>query len=363
MRLLGYFLLFFLVRSSLAAAIFVVAPYGNDQNKGTEQEPWRTVQHAADQAMPGSTVYIRNGTYKEQVHFTVGGNHEEGSITFASYPKERAVISGSLSLHDKSYVCIQGIEVCDGALGIEVSGKGEHVDLVDNVIHEVRHGRGIGVKGTVSHVRIQGNEVYDCKTGLSLADGVEYFVVSQNYVHDITYTGISLSDGTKHGICKLNKVIRTQGDGIGINEAHHVMVSQNEVGNCGVGIGLSGKTVEEIVVLKNEIHDNQKSGVALADGVHHATFTKNKILRNDASHKRNGEIHIQGSSDNNFFENTIRPNQQHLIIHAGKGQNQFNQNTYLTERESSIWIWNGIEHAGFQEFQEETGQESQAYFY
>ena len=52
---------------------FYVATTGNDSNLGTQTAPWRTVQHAADTARAGSTVYVRGGIYEELVSINVSG--------------------------------------------------------------------------------------------------------------------------------------------------------------------------------------------------------------------------------------------------------------------------------------------------
>ena len=53
---------------------YYVAPDGDDANPGTESEPWRSIQHAAGQAVPGSTVFVRGGTYRERVDVLVSGS-------------------------------------------------------------------------------------------------------------------------------------------------------------------------------------------------------------------------------------------------------------------------------------------------
>ena len=45
-----------------ASAIYYVTPDGDDANPGTESQPWRTIQKAADTLVAGDTVYIRAGT-------------------------------------------------------------------------------------------------------------------------------------------------------------------------------------------------------------------------------------------------------------------------------------------------------------
>ena len=53
--------------SAAGGTTYYVAPSGNDSNPGTIAQPWRTIQKAADTMVAGDTVYIRAGTFPEQV--------------------------------------------------------------------------------------------------------------------------------------------------------------------------------------------------------------------------------------------------------------------------------------------------------
>jgi len=76
-------------------AYFVDSARGDDTNRGSKQEPWRTVNHALRHVPPGGTLYLRGGTYYE--HVVVPTSGEEGKpITIRSYPRELAVIDGGL---------------------------------------------------------------------------------------------------------------------------------------------------------------------------------------------------------------------------------------------------------------------------
>ncbi len=76
------------------SALFV-SPDGNDTNDGrSPRSAFATVQRAADLAMPGDTIYLRAGTYREAVRPARSGTAGM-PITFASYPGERAVINGA----------------------------------------------------------------------------------------------------------------------------------------------------------------------------------------------------------------------------------------------------------------------------
>jgi Protein of unknown function (DUF1565) len=61
---------------------FYVSMTGADSNPGTQTEPWRTVQHAADTVRAGSTVNVRGGVYEELVSIKASGNATDGFITF-----------------------------------------------------------------------------------------------------------------------------------------------------------------------------------------------------------------------------------------------------------------------------------------
>ena len=75
--------------------LFVDARRGDDQSDGTKASPWRSVQHALTQLKAGDTLYLRGGTYYENVHAALCAQRD-APITVRSYPGEQAVIDGGL---------------------------------------------------------------------------------------------------------------------------------------------------------------------------------------------------------------------------------------------------------------------------
>ena len=74
---------------------FVAAQAGDDANDGSEQKPWRSIQHAVKQLQPGETLVVRGGTYHEHVVVTAVGTVEK-PVTIRGYPGELAVLDGGL---------------------------------------------------------------------------------------------------------------------------------------------------------------------------------------------------------------------------------------------------------------------------
>ena len=82
---------------------YYVSPDGSDENAGTEEAPFATIQKARDtirelEVLPegGVTVYLRGGEYyqDESITFTPEDSGEIGKpIVYASYPGEEAVIT------------------------------------------------------------------------------------------------------------------------------------------------------------------------------------------------------------------------------------------------------------------------------
>src|SRR6201999_2172246 len=126
-----------------------------DGNVGSSGSPWKTVQHAADTAKAGDTVFVHGGVYNEHVTFSKSGNSANGFITFASAPGELATLDGTgldipqhmwglATFSNASYVVLEGFEIRnyttattkDVPIGIFVTGAGSSVQLINNSVHD-----------------------------------------------------------------------------------------------------------------------------------------------------------------------------------------------------------------------------------
>jgi pectin methylesterase-like acyl-CoA thioesterase len=93
------------------ASMYVVdqaAPGAADTNPGTEDKPFKTVQHAADVAQPGDTIYVMAGKYDERVRVKTSGT-EGKPIAFVARPRRAAVVRG-FDL-EAGYIRVEGFEI------------------------------------------------------------------------------------------------------------------------------------------------------------------------------------------------------------------------------------------------------------
>jgi hypothetical protein len=359
-------------------ATFYVSTSGDDASAGTEAKPWRTVQHAADTARAGSTVNVRGGIYGERVSINVSGNASDGYITFRSYPGETAVLdaghlvpegrSGVLTIHNKSYVRIEGLEIRNyrtaehrlAPLGISVMGAGSHIELLHNNVHHIEqnfqgrdapgrggNGFGIAVYGTdantsISELVIDGNEVHHLKTGSSeslvVNGNVTNFRITHNIVHDNNNIGIDVIgfertapnpavDQARDGVVSGNLVynITSRGnpaygnvqdsDGIYVDGGTRVLIERNVMHDVDFGIELAsehkGRATSYITARNNLIYHANTAGVSIGGydpergRTEHCTVINNTLYDNDTGGTGSGEFQMQYNMADDVFKNNI----------------------------------------------------------
>ncbi len=71
-----------------------VATTGDDAANGAADAPLRTIQAAANQAMPGDTITVHEGIYRERIDPPRGGESDEKRITYQAAPGANVTIKG-----------------------------------------------------------------------------------------------------------------------------------------------------------------------------------------------------------------------------------------------------------------------------
>lgn len=316
--------LFLLLAGPLLAGDFYVSTKGADTNPGTIDQPWRTIQKAAETLAPGDTAWVRGGRYRERVTLKVSGAPDQW-VTLRAYQNEKPVIDGAglrvptdeegygglVQIEDQSYVRVQGFEIRNFRAtkgnrvpsGVFIVGECEHIEIRDNRIHQISYRSkdgnafGLAVYGTsaskaISRVIIDNNEIDHCQLGnsesLTLNGNVVDCEVTNNRVHDNDNIGIVFigyegtcpdpaKDRARDSICRGNTVwnIRSYGNpaygknysagGIYVDGGANILIEKNLVRHCDIGVELASehasRTTSGVELRENIIRNNRIGGL------------------------------------------------------------------------------------------------------
>jgi predicted outer membrane repeat protein len=149
-------------------------PEASDENPGTANLPWLTIQHALDFALAGDSVVIRQGIYQESLITQNNGNETEGHIVFAGFPDEAVIIDGSVSSNN---------------LGFRIENdyqKFYNITISNWPI------TGIWITGS-SHTELHYLEVHDVIYGIGISGGAHDFLINATIVHHFDLYGFDAS--------------------------------------------------------------------------------------------------------------------------------------------------------------------------
>jgi len=346
-----------------------VATDGDDSGSGSQDDPWATLQHAADSVAPGATVYVREGTYPQRVEFQVSG--EPGrAITFAPALGETVVLEGStleapagrsavIEIDSQRYITIEGFEITGYGsaesghvpMGILVTGAADHIRLAGTFIHDMgttfpgRNGgdaHGIGVFGStadhpIDEVEIVGNELANLTLGSSEAlvvnGNVKDFLIEGNRVHDANNIGIDVIgfegtapdptvDQARDGIVRGNTVwnIDSYGnpaygqersaDGIYVDGGRDVVVEANVIHDVNIGIEVAsehgGRSTRNVTARNNLVYDSTTIGIAIGGYDRRRGSTEDCVIVNNTVVNTDGpELLVQFDTRGNLISNNV----------------------------------------------------------
>jgi hypothetical protein len=184
-RIISLLIFAVLTWSSLARATcappaeYVDASAGNDANLGTSGSPFKTINHALLSAVPGSVIFVNNGTYHENVTITHGGSSFGCPLILQSTNPLGAAVD-TFYVNSTSYVTIEGFSVSNQTaaatpygFGVYIDGGSFAIDVIDNYIHELCHD-GIFQESSVGGFNLfSGNKVYKAQmSGININGNV-----------------------------------------------------------------------------------------------------------------------------------------------------------------------------------------------
>ncbi len=280
-------------------ATYHVAPLGSDAQAGTAQQPWLTMQHAAEQVKAGDTVLLHGGRYtlKERVRLKASGT-ADAWITFAAAPGEKPILDassvrpanegeagwfGAVTIEGPSYVRLVDLEVRNSYFaGIIVRGPSHHIDIAGCTV-DMTFAPGIGAwnctdlrvigcevtNANTQKMRLYGDPKQECPHEAISIAGVNRFEAAWNHVHHCEKEGIDVKEISRNGVVHHNYVHDMPRQGLytdawfGVLE--NVEFASNVVHDCEWGLVISvedrASQLRGARVHHNLLYRNRASGI------------------------------------------------------------------------------------------------------
>ncbi len=402
---------------------YYVSVKGDNNNPGTLQRPWRTIDYACHHATPNANIYVLEGMYKEQVYVAVD------SIYVRNYLGQKVRLDGSnesagpmIEIQDRKGVTFEGITVQNAmyndAQGVLIHGKSEHITLKNCVFHNIHfsadstdpvhagtNAQPIIVYGdsttAIRYLVIEDNEVYHCRVGysegLAINGNVDTFDVRRNTLWDLPNIAIDAIghegtcpdpslDQARHGNINENTVYDCQSAyaanaGIYIDGAKDITLERNtcyrNIWGIEVGCEHTGKSASNIEVRNNVLFRNAKSGIALggydypsgSGKVTDVHVYNNSLYDNDTLNDYEAEINLTYAEHCSFRNNVVfSTNTDNLIILQGSNtapvdltldSNLYYHTIGINDAE---FEWQGTSYTGFNAWKTGTGQDLNTLF-
>ena len=303
-----------------AGPVWFVSPDGDDAAEGSAETPWRSIRKAAEAATPGTTVFLRGGTYTEEVLIDCSG--EKGApVTFKACEGETPLLDGgngqgvlddpvlSKSIRDMnafleaarrlppfnpdqgilritgSWLVFDGIHITGSpAAGMYFCEGASHI-VVQNcsVTHCVAPGICFGAENSPStDIKVLHNYVYNCsqrsREAISLRT-VDTFEVAFNKVELVIKESIDAKSGCRNGTIHHNYVLNSGHCGIYLDagfpdrpEEENIEIYDNIVENpYGTAICVAaeaGNSISEVRIYNNLVWsvrpENRGCGIKVA---------------------------------------------------------------------------------------------------
>jgi hypothetical protein len=295
----GAVFFFALSASAAQAATYYVATNGSDGNPGTQSQPWKTIQHAADRVAPGDTIRVRAGNYAG-ANFETSGTASR-PIVLQAYPGERPAITADnpatpdgINLEGASYMTVKGFTVNGRTRAGIRAVTCDHVTIRDNRLDQ--NGTWGILTGFCDDLLIEHNVASRSvqQHGIYVSNSGDRPVIRRNFVWGNRQAGIHMNGDASEG-----------GDGI-ISDA---IVEMNTIhGNGAAGAsGINMDGVQDSMIRNNLLYDEHASGISVYRIDGGGPSIGNRILNNTVIVASNGRwaLNLQDGARDTTIDNNI----------------------------------------------------------
>lgn len=156
----------------------------DDPANGTESNPYKTIQYAADRAEPGDHIIVNRGIYNERVKIKRSGNANH----YIVFKGENKPVCNGFELIS-NYIAVIGFDIFEpdtNHVGYWHGGgfwlEGSYLFIANNYITNFLNSAGVMCHANTksSYVHISNNYIHLCNKGMSISG--KYYLVEDNKI-------------------------------------------------------------------------------------------------------------------------------------------------------------------------------------
>jgi hypothetical protein len=327
-RRIGYFMCGLVLMGSLVgaagvdAATYYVATTGNDANPGTQAAPFRTLNKGVSVLHAGDTLYVKSGTYAENLMNKIpGGTSWSSPVTVAAYPGNTVTIRPtggsfvlSFSASSKRYIVVNGLildaaNVSANGIVINASntslGSAHHIRIINSEVKNAPRQGILVAYGSNSNefinLKVHDNGTTDFDHGFYITSSnnlVEKSSIYRNAGFGVHVYNGSSGQSANNNIIRNNKTyenarVGDRGAGIILTSGSGNMAYNNLVWGNNGGIIVNFSTVSNTKVFNNVVYTNGSYGIYIGSGSTNTKVQNNIVYQNSGpaiSNKGSGTL-------------------------------------------------------------------------
>lgn len=323
-----------------ATCTHYVAQNGNDTNPGTELLPWLTIRKAADTAVAGNTVCVKQGTYNERL-IPLNSGSLSNPIVFTAYPGESVTIDGTgisipnweglVHINGKSFITVSGLKINNSQWAGVFVTQSSNITIQNNSTYNTAssailmgNGNNYIVDGNSIELAANGGADFLSQEIISIQYHVNGFEVKNNHIFNSKVVkpllggeGIDVKFGSSNGSIHHNIVSDVFPVGIYVDAydapQSNINVYNNIVNNTAACMAAAaeqaGGTLDTVNFYNNVCYNNYWNMFIGSDNgtVKNITVTNNTFVDNDPSTMSLGiEIgSFEGRSETGLVDNVL----------------------------------------------------------
>jgi parallel beta-helix repeat protein len=204
-------------------------PCSDSPTSGSASSPWCTINYGISHLKSGDTLYVKAGTYREDIRITGPAGVAGSPTAIRAYPGHTVTILGSgvntgrVKIANTSYITLDGFIITNFNQGVFVENS-DHVVVQNNTVHHVGQ-EGIHVHLNSSFVVVENNTIHNTRQwqyngegiyigsgSTSPRDNTHNVTVRNNTIYNTNDEAIELKSGTHDNVVEGNLIYNATTD-------------------------------------------------------------------------------------------------------------------------------------------------------